>query len=252
MSQGLLIIAGLFLPLFPLSMVFNEIFDRVRAGKLRILLLFIWPQVGIGIAHSAGVDIPTWIIIWALLTALLYGFRALVLRELSLWVSFLATSSWAVLWAVMGGDVSGGELVFYALGFSAPLSLLILLGAELEKRFGAAYAGLYSGIAQTLPRLSGVLVVVVLAVVATPIFPGFSTMLSATISILSQSFFAAFMVSVVWLVWAWAGVRLLQGFIVGESKDQTISDISSSCVWSYVLVLSVLGIGGIYMIGGLS
>ncbi len=252
MSQGLLIIAGLFLPLFPLSMVFNEVFDRVRATKLRILLLFIWPQIGIGIAHSTGVDIPAWLVIWALLTALLYGFRALVLREVSLWVSFLATSAWAVLWVVMDGDITGTQLAFYALGFSAPLALLVLIGGELEKRFGAAYTGLYNGIAETLPRLSGVLVFVVLAVIATPVFPGFSAMISAVVNASYQSFFAALMLSLVWLVWGWAGARLLQGLIIGEPKGEGISDLSSGSTWSYVLMVSVLIICGVYMIGGLS
>ena len=66
----------------------------------------------------------------------------------------------------------------YALGFSAPLVLLALLSAGLEKRFGAAYTDLYGGLAQSIPRFSGVLVVVILAAIATPLFPGFFILLN--------------------------------------------------------------------------
>lgn len=252
MSQGLLLFAGLFLPLFPLSMVFNEVFSRVQSHKLRIVLLLVWPQLGIALAHTAGVDIPTWIIVWALLTALMYGFRALVLRELSLWVSFFATSAWAVLWAVMDGDVSTAQMMHYALGFSLPLVLLVLLGGELEQRFGAAYTGLYNGIAETLPRLSGVLVLVVLAVIATPLFPAFSAMLAAVVNTAAQSFMAALMVCLVWLVWGWAGARLLQGFIIGEAQTSSAIDLGVARAWVYSLTLVVLVVCGIFMIGGLS
>ena len=252
MSTGLILIAGLFLPLFPLSMVFNEVFSRVANDKLRIILLLVWPQIGLILAHSAGVDVPGWVIIWALLTALLYGFRALVLREVSLWVSFLATSTWAMLWVAMDGNASGSDLIYYALGFSAPLALLVMIGGELEKRFGAAYTGLYNGIAETLPRLSGALVFVVLAIIATPLFPTFTAMLAAIINASSQSMTAAVMASLVWLLWGWGGARLIQGLIIGETKEAAVTDLSSGRAWAYGATLTLLAIFGINLMGGLS
>ena len=253
MSLGLIIIAGIFLPLFPLSMVFNTLFDRARNTKLRILILLVWPQIGLLIAHSAGVDIPTWVLVWAGLTALLYGFRALVLREVSMWVSFIATSSWAVLWAVMDGNATSGEMIYFALGFSIPLAILVLLASELEKRFGAAYTGLYNGIAETLPRLSGVLSMVVLAIIATPLFPAFSGMLAGIVNAASASFFAASLLSLVWLIWGWAGARLLQGLLIGEPKESVVAeDLGCGRAWGYGLLLTGLVIVGINMIGGLA
>ena len=137
MSEIWLLMAGLFLPLFPLSMVFNELFNRLGNGKLRSVLLLVWPQLGLAIVSATGVEIPGWILAWALLTALLYGFRALVLREVNLWAGFVATSAWAVLWPVIGDNSAGlSGLVFYGLGFSVPLALLVLLSGELEKLEG--------------------------------------------------------------------------------------------------------------------
>ena len=43
------IVAGLFLPLFPLGMVFNVLFQRIRNAWLRALLLLAWPLAGLGL-----------------------------------------------------------------------------------------------------------------------------------------------------------------------------------------------------------
>jgi len=251
MSEVLLVVAGLFLPLFPFSMFFTEMFDRMRTVKHRVLLLFIWPQIGILITQLADVDIPDWIIGWALFTALLYGFRAVALREVGLWSSFLAISSWAIMWVIADSNNAYFQLVFYALAFSAPLALLILLCDEIEKRFGAAYTDLYGGLAEAVPRLSGVLVIVVLAVIASPLFPNFTAMLSAIIGASSSSFFAAVVIGCVWLVWSWAGARLLQGLIVGPASEEKPSDLDANLTWKYVAGLSVLTIVGIFSMGSL-
>ena len=252
MSEVVLLLAGFFLPLFPLSMVFNEVFQRIRTTSLRVALLMIWPQIGIVIIYTSGVDIPGWFIFWALFTAVLYGFRALVLREVNLWTSFIATSTWAILWITSDNIAELFVFVFYALGFSVPLALLVLLGAELEKRFGAAYTGIYGGLALTLPRLSGVLVFVVLAVIATPFFPGFSVMLATILHSSSSSFTIALTIGGIWLLWSWAGARLLQGLIVGPAHEEASPDLSVNITWIYATVLVLLGISGIYMIGGLT
>ena len=252
MSDVLLLFAGLFLPLFPLSMVFNEVFDRIRNAKQRMVLLVVWPQIGIVIAFALADDIPGWLIGWALLTALLYGFRALALRDLGLWISFIATSAWAVLWVVLDNGGEYSQLFFYALGFSAPLAMLVLLGGELEKRFGAAYTGLYGGLVETLPRFSGVVVMVILAIIATPLFPSFTAMLSAIIGASANSFTTAATVSIVWLLWGWAGARLIQGLVVGPPRDDPPVDLNKNTMWTYAAILSLLVISGTFSIGGLS
>ena len=171
-SYATLALAALFLPLFPLSMVFNLLLGRVQGGLLRSLVIMLWPQIGIGILHLADTPVPAWMATWGALTALLYAVRALGLRDMGSWIGFMVTSSWALLW-VAETFGSGGRLThLHAVFFSVPPVLFVLLGEGLTQRYGAAYTGLYAGLATTLPRLSFVLVLVILATAATPLFPG--------------------------------------------------------------------------------
>jgi len=251
MADLTLIIAGLFLPLFPLSMVFNTLFSRITNNKQRNILLLLWPQIGLLLIYFADTEIPDWLAIWGLLTALLYGFRLLAIREMKLWISFLATSTWAILWVTLHYSGDNSPIYIYALSFSVPLILLLLLSDELEQRFGAAYTGIYGGLALTQPRLSGVLVMVVLAVAATPLFPAFFTMLATVMQATASSLIVAISTGIVWLLWSWAGALLLQGTIVGPANETNIADLNTSSTRKYVAALISLIIIGLVLIGGL-
>ena len=98
MSTSNMLLVAIFLPLFPFSMLFNRLFARAEKTGLRIVLLIGWPAVGIALLSNAGETPPGWVVHWSLLTALLYGFRALALRDLTLWLSHVATSAWALMW----------------------------------------------------------------------------------------------------------------------------------------------------------
>ncbi len=244
-------LAGLFLPLFPFSMVFNLLYTRLRNPLLRSLLILVWPQIGLAVIFKSGLAVPTWLLLWALLTSLLYALRALVLRELGLWTSFVATSAWALLWILVDNGTDTFQLKLFGLGMSVPFVLLALLGAALERRFGAAYLGLYGGLAQTIPRYAGVLVVVVLAIVATPIFPTFFAMLSMIIKTIPVAPLVAVGVGIVWLLWSWAGARLLQGMIAGPG-GVAVADLSQTGMWLYVAVLIGLVFTAVYWLGAMS
>ena len=246
-----LLLAGIFLPLFPLSMVFNLLYARLPNPVLRGLLLLAWPQIGLAFLFAFGVSTPGWLLAWALLTSLLYALRALALRDLGLWISFVGTSAWALLWILFAQDTVAVQLRVFGLGISVPLVLLALLGAGLERRFGAAYLGLYGGLAHTIPRFSGVLVVVVLAVVATPVFPTFFAMLTLIIRSFALTPLIAAGVGLVWLLWSWAGARLLQGLITG-SQHSAVADLGYAWMWLYILVLAALSITGVYWSGAMT
>jgi NADH:ubiquinone oxidoreductase subunit 4 (subunit M) len=247
--------AGIFLPLFPLSMLFNLLYARVSNPVMRGLLLLLWPQVGLFLIFTFGLTHfevgSNWVLAWALLTSLLYAIRALALRDIGLWTSFVGTSYWALLWILLDNDTESYQLIVLCLSISAPLVLLALLGAGLERRFGAAYLGLYGGLAQSIPRFSGVLVMVVLAIVATPVFPSFFAMLSIIIKTSPVSPFIASGVGLVWLLWSWAGARLLQGLIIGPKGD-AVADLSAATVWVYIAVLVGLTFTGMYWMGAIS
>jgi len=150
----IILLTGIFLPLFPMSMVFNAVIDNIKYTWLRACLYIAWPLSGIVILLNSGVIIPGWLLPLALGTSALYAFRMLTLREVNQWSGFLATSLWSLLWIAIMQDDRGILVYGYALSMSVPLVLLVLLAGGLEQRFGAAYTGLYAGLARTIPRFS--------------------------------------------------------------------------------------------------
>lgn len=239
--------AALFLPLFPLSMVFTGVVRVIRVPLLRAALILLWPQIGIWLIEPGR--LPDAIIIWALASSALYAIRILTVRDLGLWAAFLACSVWALMWTLLGVRESQSNLSLYALWFSLPAALLALLAGSLARRFGAAYSGLTAGLMGSMPRFSGALVVTVLAAIATPPFPSFFALLR----IAQQSAFSVAAVALlIWLVWSWAGARLMLGFIAGTPGHDNVRDLARSKLLLYSGVLAAFSLAGIYaMRGGL-
>lgn len=240
MSVTLLLLAGFFLPLFPASMVLNRRLAGLHSPVRRALLLILWPQAGVLLITLAATPVPDWLILWALASALLYAYRAVALRDLELWIGFLATSAWALLWL---SAAPAGLRHLEALGLSLPLALLTLVGGELAAMVGAVDTRLSLGLASAAPRYAGVLALGVLASIATPVTPGFFTL----VAILSARPLGAavLIAALVWLLWTWSGARLLQGLLVGPARGERIADLSTTAAWIYGLALALLGAGGI-------
>ena len=156
-------------------------------------------------------------------------------------------SAWALLWLPISAGVQASQLWPYAAAFSVPLAILTLLASNLEQRFGAAYTGLYGGLALSTPRLAGVLVISVMAATATPLFPSFFTMLGTLI--VSQPV-PAMVLAVVWLIWSWAAARLLQGLIVGAADPSPHHDLDIGRTWGYTIALAGLMLAGLILAGG--
>ena len=244
-----ILIAGIFLPLFPMSMVFNAVLDNIKQAWLRVFLFTAWPLCGVSIVFYSNVTIPEWVVTLALLTSTLYALRMLTLREVNQWTGFLATSLWSLLWLALIHDTPEKLLYVYALSMTAPLVLLVMLSAGLENRFGAAYTGLYGGLARTIPRFSGILVTVIVAAVATPLFPTFFIMFDMVVETISVMPIAAAALLLIWLLWSWAGALLIQGLIVGRASKIKIADINMPTISFYSTALLVLAFAGIYMSG---
>jgi hypothetical protein len=240
------LLIGLFLPLFPFSMAFNALFERVAHPLLRAALLLTWPQIGLWALTFFTAEIPPWLIMWALATALLYAFRLLAMREIGRWTGFLATSAWTLLWLPLYAGTPPSQLWTFAAGFSVPLVFLTLLAQVLERQFGAAYTGLFGGLARRMPRFSGVLVLSVLAATATPLFPTFFAMLHAVI--VSQPV-PAVVLTGIWLIWSWAAARLLQGLIVGPAEPRPELDLPIITAWGYAAGLAGLIAAGLILTG---
>ena len=245
----IILLAGIFLPLFPMSMVFNAVLDNIKQPWLRVFLFTAWPLCGVSIVFFSNVTIPDWVVTLALITSTLYALRMLTLREVNQWNGFLATSIWSLLWLSLMHDTPEKLLYVYALSMTAPLVLLVMLSAGLEKRFGAAYTGLYGGLARTIPRFSGILVTVIVAAVATPLFPTFFIMFDMVVETISYMPIAAMALLLIWLLWSWAGALLIQGLIVGRASKTKIADINMPTISFYSTALLVLAFVGIYMSG---
>jgi len=243
-----LLAAGFFLPLFPLGMMFNLLFQRIRFAGLRAIMLLLWPLAGVWLVSSAT-HVPDWLLHWALFSAVLYGFRAVVVKEFGVWIGFLATSAWALGWTVHGIDTQVQKLALHVMSFSLPLALLVFLVAELERRYESAYAGIVSGVAQTQPRLSAMLVLVVLAVIGSPLFPAFFSMLSNVTQAISVAPLVAVGLTFVWLLWSWSGMRLLQELLVGPAGAGRHKDMGTGIMLTYGLSLLILLSAGIYISG---
>lgn len=240
------VLIGIFLPLFPFSVAFNALFARAGHPLARSALMLAWPQIGLWGLSAHTTDIPSWLVAWALASSVLYAFRLLAMREMVRWTGFLATSAWALLWLPAHAGVQPSQLWTFAAGFSVPLVFLTLLARALEHRFGAAYTGLYGGLAQRMPRLAGVLVVSLLAATATPLFPTFFGMLHALI--VSQPA-PAVSLAAIWLIWSWAAARLLQGLIVGPAEPSPELDLHVGTTWLYTAGLAGLVFAGLAMSG---
>ena len=241
------IIATLFLPLFPFGMVFNAVFQRVRISWMRVAIMLLWPLPGVWILQTAAPIVPGWVVYWSLFSALLYGFRAVVIKEFGVWIGFLATSTWALSWTALAFDIKPDELLLHVLAFSLPLTLLILLVAEVETRYESAYVSVISGLAQAQPRLSGLIVITLLAAIGSPLFPAFFSMLDTIAHAISVLPIIAFGLVVVWLLWSWSGICLLQELLVGSVSQSKHNDISHGITITYGASLLMLIVAGLYM-----
>lgn len=237
MSIVLLLLAGFFLPLFPLSMVFTALLTRFRNPVIRVLLILVWPQIGVLLVSAAGVPLHDGFFLWwGLLTALFYAWRLLTVRELGQWAAMLATSAWALTWVMTASRQHLIDLHAFVLWLAIAPALLMLITALLEERLGAAYAGLVTGMTRDLPRLAGLLTVVLLAAMALPISPGFFSMIHL---LLGSSIASAIVVLLTWLLWSWAGTRLLRDTVFGPRSGKVIADIGSGQAWIFVVVIAV-------------
>lgn len=243
-----LVVAAFFLGFFPFSMPFMLAFRRLPAPWGQAAALLIWPQVGLW-ALAQAPSLPDGFVAWGLASALLYGFRALTLRDLTLWIGFIALSSWG-LFPLLIQHLNGPPPAMQLLGFTLPLVLLVFLGDELRQRFGAAFAGLPGGLAQPLPRLSALFAVTLLAVLATPLFPAFFTLLGALLGASASMPLFTLWALAIWLIWSWAGARLTQGFLIGPYPGCASADLSLARGWLYAAALIGLAGAGIAFAGG--
>ena len=80
MASMSLLLAGLFLPLFPMSIIFNLVFQRASSAWLRVIIILVWPLPGLWLIENSATELVDIYVYWALFTSVLYGFRTVVVK----------------------------------------------------------------------------------------------------------------------------------------------------------------------------
>lgn len=223
MKPFLLILAGVFLPLFPFSMLFSALFARLDHPVARVLLIVLWPQIGVLLLSQAGLPLNSSVFVgWALATFLLYALRLLSVRDLFQWSGMLMISATSLAWLLASTNSERLLLQQFVFWLTVAPAFLVILAYALNARFGAAYAGLNTGLARRLPKLSALMVFSVFAAMALPIFPAFFSLLGLMVQ---SPVDWGLWVLVGWLLWSWAGTRLLNGFVFGPATHTTADDL---------------------------
>jgi len=222
-----------FLPLFPLSVVFNAAFAAVRWTWLRIVMLLVWPQLGLWLMSAAPAALPPrmahGVMLVGLATAVFYAWRLLSVRALPVWVGFWATSAWALAWVAVAAGAHGVDLRIAMAGISLTAAALLCGVQALADRWGEAYLGLRCGLGRQAPRLAAFLVVAVLAALGTPLLPVFFVML--WLAMHADGYGVAGILAA-WLLWSWSAAQVWQALLFGTDRkaaawsSETISDLS--------------------------
>jgi hypothetical protein len=235
MTLTLLLLAGFFLPLYPLSALPNALLQRQvngiagpesdwrRGPGFKALLLMLFPIIGVGLitlaTRSASLDagLSTLFAIWGGITSVLYAFRLLSAKDGEIWISHLFSSALALIWI---GVAYGVDPLLPAIGLSISLLPLVFMLDQLTRRFGIARSGLYPGLCCRMPRFSHLFVLAVLTAVAVPFSPSFFAIAALAFGgVAADAVVVLLPICLSWLLWTWAGVNLLTGIVWGIPRD---------------------------------
>lgn len=222
MGEPLAVLAlTVFWPLFPASMLFNALVDRLHFPLLRAVVSSVWPLAGVLLLPAADPpDVlaalpvalaPSLPVALALCTALFYAWRSMTVNDLSRWAAMVCTSAAALLWLPWSAGASHADLAVAALVFGSACAVLHVVARALARRLGSDYLG-HGRVGAGHPRLAMMLAVSVLAALAAPPFPAFFGMLFVTARV---PWWAGAGAAAVWWLWAWSGALMWQRAFFG-------------------------------------
>ncbi len=225
----LFLLAGLLLPLFPLSIGVNLLLQRTHQGRLgepraQAALLLLMPLLGVGlialglaVADDRAAALTTPFALWGGATSLFYAFRMLSARDGRIWLAQLYTSALALIWIGVAHQVPP---LLPALGLALSLLPLLFLFDSLARRFGIARVGLYPGLGLRMPRFSTLFVIAVLVAIGVPFSPGFFAIADLAFGGVGRNELVTLLpLGLSWLLWTWAGINLLTGIVFGTPRD---------------------------------
>ncbi len=261
----LFLLAGLFLPLYPLSIGANLLLKRqigvdgadlLSRPALKAVAMTLMPLIGVGLiswglmlADGDAIALTTLFAIWGGLTSLLYAFRLLSVRDGKIWVAQLYSSALALIWVGIAHRVPP---LLPALGLALSLLPLSFLLAQLTRRFGIARVGLYPGLGLRMPVFSSLFVPAVLVAIAVPFSPAFFAIIDLAFGGLgTNELMTLAPISLSWLLWTWAGMNLLTGIVFGTPReDLGYVDLGRRDALLYGLGMLALSLFGIVLVEG--
>lgn len=246
-----LAVAAVLLPVFPTSLVFNALLNWTPTWWARAAAVIALPQAGVALVGSAPstrlplVHSPGWIAL-VIFSSVLYAFRAISVREVAIWARLMATSGLSLVWILVAPARGGHSMAVAALAWSVPAALLMIFAGLLSERTGGAYLGLQGGLATVAPRMSAVLTLSALALVATPVFPSFFALLQVFDLL---ALYWLWPLLVVLLVWGWSVGSFLQQLLFGAYRGERIPDLGPVGASSGAVVLGGLAISAVIWSG---
>lgn len=245
----LLPVALVLIPLFPATLWMNRLFEVLPSG-LRAAALLASPVAGAYLL--ARVPVPSGasplLSALAVITALLYAWRLLAVREVFVWARFQASSAWPLIWLAWLYGMPAESLLAVSLALAIPAAALTLVGESLARRIGGVYLGLRGRLGPAYPRLTGLLVLALIATLAAPPTPGFFAIL-AVMHMLPASLVIAVLAT--WLLWSWAAALQWQYGLYGPPWPRAAgtADLSTtaSVVWiASAVAVVILGFLGVW------
>jgi hypothetical protein len=266
MSIALFLIAGLFLPLYPLSILPNALLqgqlggttrlgsERRRGPVLKSILVMVFPVMGIGLVALGSTTLAdgdskvlTVFGVWGGLTSVLYAFRLLSAKDGEIWISHLFSSAVALIWVGIPYSLNP---ILPAIGLSVSLIPLVFMLEQLTGRFGIARSGLYPGLCSCMPLFAHLFIAAVLAAIAVPFSPSFFAVAALAFGgVASDEVVVLLPICLSWLLWTWAGVNLLTGIVWGVPRDDlSYRDLSRQGALGLGGILIALGFFGITLV----
>ena len=261
----LFVLAGLFLPLYPLSIGANLLLkrqvgidgsDRLSRPLTKVVAIVLMPLIGVvllslglRLADGDASTLTSAFALWGGLTSLLYAFRLLSVRDGKIWIAQLYSSALALIWVGVAHQVPP---LLPTLGLALSLLPLSLLLARLTRQFGIARVGLYPGLGLRMPMFSLLFVAAVLMAIAVPFSPAFFAIADLTFGGAdTNELLTLAAVGPSWLLWTWAGVNLLTGIVFGVPReDLHYADVSHRDALTYAAGLVALSLFGLVLVEG--
>jgi NADH:ubiquinone oxidoreductase subunit 4 (subunit M) len=260
-----LLAAGIFLPLYPLSIAANLLLKRqsplegsdpLAGPAFKALAIVLMPLAGVALValglslagDSAG-RLAIGFAVWGGLTSVFYAFRLLSARDGKIWIAQLYSSALALVWV---GIVHGVPLLLPAVGLALSLLPLLFLLSYLTRRFGIARVGLYPGLSSRMPVFSALFVAAVLVAVAVPFSPAFFAIADLAFGgAAANELIPLAPISLSWLLWTWAGVNLIAGIVFGMPRDDlAYVDLDRRAAVLHGAGMLLLSLFGIFLVEG--